>query len=85
MKIGLLTFLFVLWVVALPIVLLGIGFSGGEILSLRNFYRDLLDGDPYIFNRLIAWGEVLLPVAVLLKLASGLLKRLRKRRVGTER
>jgi hypothetical protein len=56
---------FVLWVASLPIVVLGIGFSGAEILSPVQLIKDILNSDPYAWNRLWALAVVLAPVMAL--------------------
>jgi hypothetical protein len=60
-----LTAAFVLWIASLPIVVVGIGFSGGEILNPLALFRDALEGDTYFLNRLYAFAWVLTPVVAL--------------------
>ena len=62
--VGLLALVTVVWVGMLPIAVLAIGFSGGELLSPTALYRDLLGGDLYWTTRVWAWFALAWPVAL---------------------
>jgi hypothetical protein len=51
-----------LWLGLVPITLLGIGFSGGEVLSLPGLYEDLAAGDLNWRYRALAWFTVSWPI-----------------------
>jgi len=55
----------ILWLASLPIVLLGIGFSGGDALSVKNLAKDIISFDSQAFVRLWAWWVVLFPLMLL--------------------
>lgn len=46
-----------------PVVLVGIGMSGGRILSPTGFLYDIAELDPAIFLRFVAWTVVIYLVA----------------------
>ncbi|HEX8414489.1 MAG TPA: hypothetical protein VF637_11495 [Sphingomicrobium sp.] len=65
LKIAFVCGLVVLWVVSVPVVVLGIGFSGGEILNPLKLISDLVRGDTYFLNRLLALTVVITPLVLL--------------------
>lgn len=56
----------IVWLASLPVVLLAIGFSGLEILSLPSLVIEIMKGDGNAWNRLWAWFVVLFPVTAIL-------------------
>ncbi|HEX8301947.1 hypothetical protein [Sphingomonas sp.] len=55
-----------LWVVPLPIVLLGIGMSGGRAVSPTVMWQNLLSLDPAFLLQLFVWIYLLLPLLAIL-------------------
>jgi len=56
----------IVWLATLPVALLAIGFSGGELLSPVELYRDLVSGDLYWTTRIWAWFAIAWPFAAFL-------------------
>jgi hypothetical protein len=51
---------FLVWIIVLfPILLLQIGFSSGQILSLSALFTDIAHGDPLAWYSIVAWLTVL--------------------------
>jgi len=62
------------FIFVVPVVMIGVGMSGGSVLSPQGLLSDLVNLDPAIFLRILAWvvvlsllGGLIYPIALVFK------------------